>query len=78
MYGMVLMAAMSGSADVTEIGHHNRGGCNGSVASYGGCTGSGAVVGGGCYGSGAVMGGAGSAKLSAASGCALPQFDVGT
>src|SRR5690242_11025014 len=54
MYGMVLMAAMSGSADMTEIGHHNRGGCSGSIYS-GGCSGS-VVVGGGCTGSGMVMG----------------------
>jgi hypothetical protein len=56
MYGMVLMAAMTGSADMTEIGHHNRGGCSGSMVYSGGCTGSGAVVGGGCTGSGIVMG----------------------
>ena len=55
MYGMVLMAAMTGSADMTEIGHHNRGGCHGSMVYSGGCTGSGAVVG-GCTGSGIVMG----------------------
>ena len=41
MYGMVLMAAMTGSADMTEIGHHNRGGCSGSMVYSGGCTGSG-------------------------------------
>ena len=55
MYGMVLMAAMTGLADMTEIGHHNRGGCSGSMVYSGGCTGSGAVVG-GCTGSGIVMG----------------------
>ena len=43
MYGMVLMAAVTGSADVTAIGHRDGGGCTGVVA---GCNG----FGGGCNG----------------------------
>lgn len=60
MYTMVLMAAMSGGADMPDC-HRGRsrqgcdggsGGCYGTVRS-GGCYGSGYMSGGGCYGSGA-------------------------
>jgi hypothetical protein len=59
MYGMVLMAAMTGAtSDFSDIGHRNRGGCHGSGMVAGGCTGAhagagctGAYAGSGCHGS---------------------------
>jgi uncharacterized protein (TIGR03000 family) len=62
MYTMVLMAAMSGGADMPDC-HRNRGchGCNGGCygSYYGGCHGGGyrgGYYGSGCYGSGGYYG----------------------
>jgi uncharacterized protein (TIGR03000 family) len=66
MYTMVLMAAMSGGADMPDC-HRNRGCCgcygggysSGCYGGYGGCYGGGVSYYGGCYGGGGYGGGYG-------------------
>jgi hypothetical protein len=58
MYGMVLMAAMTGTGDAASFGKHKDGcGCTGSSA-YAGCHGGGKhhMFGGGCHGGGLFAG----------------------
>ncbi|HEV3256310.1 MAG TPA: TIGR03000 domain-containing protein [Gemmataceae bacterium] len=57
MYSVVLMMALTGSADVPAFGHHNGcHGCYGGGCYGGGCYGS-SCYGGGCYGSSCYGGG---------------------